>query len=155
MYFCLVTYVKKIKKLPLWNNTIVAIVPDHLGAYPDIADNYVLWRYQTPFIIIGGSVDKMERNVFGSQIDIAATLLGMLGIAHSEFVYSKDLLDESAPHFAYFTFPDAMGMVTDSNCIVYDNTSARIQYSSGKGTQMLLRKSQAYLQKLYDDLDKR
>ena len=153
--YCLGKFVEELKKLPLWNNTIVAIVPDHLGAYPDIADNYVLWRYQTPFIIIGGSVDKMECNVFGSQIDIAATLLGMLGIDHSEFVYSKDLLDDSAPHFAYFTFPDAMGMVTDSNCIVYDNTSARIQYSSGKGTQMLLRKSQAYLQKLYDDLDKR
>ena len=153
--YCLGKFVEELKKLPLWDNTIVAIVPDHLGAYPDIADNYVLWRYQTPFIIIGGSVDKMKCNVFGSQIDIAATLLGMLGIDHSEFVYSKDLLDESAPHFAYFTFPDAMGMVTDSNCIVYDNTSARIQYSSGKGTQMLLRKSQAYLQKLYDDLDKR
>jgi phosphoglycerol transferase MdoB-like AlkP superfamily enzyme len=153
--YCLGKFVEELKKLPLWDNTIVAIVPDHLGAYPDIADNYVLWRYQTPFIIIGGSVDKMECNVFGSQIDIAATLLGMLGIDHSEFVYSKDLLDESAPHFAYFTFPDAMGMVTDSNCIVYDNTSARIQYSSGKGTQMLLRKSQAYLQKLYDDLEKR
>ena len=153
--YCLGKFVEELKKLPLWDNTIVAIVPDHLGAYPDIADNYVLWRYQTPFIIIGGSVEKMKCNVFGSQIDIAATLLGMLGIDHSEFVYSKDLLDESAPHFAYFTFPDAMGMVTDSNCIVYDNTSARIQYSSGKGTQMLLRKSQAYLQKLYDDLEKR
>lgn len=152
---CLGKFVEELKKLPLWDNTIVAIVPDHLGAYPDIADNYVLWRYQTPFIIIGGSVEKSKCNVYGSQIDIAATLLGMLGIDHSEFVYSKDLLDELAPHFAYFTFPDAMGMVTDSSCIVYDNTSARIQYSSGKGTQKLLRKSQAYLQKLYDDLDKR
>lgn len=153
--YCLGKFVEELKKLPLWNNTIVAIVPDHLGAYPDIADNYVLWRYQTPFIIIGGSVEKAKFNVYGSQIDIAATLLGMLGIDHSEFVYSKDLLDDSAPHFAYFTFPDAMGMVTDSNCIIYDNTSARIQYSFGKETELLLKKSQAYLQKLYDDLDKR
>lgn len=153
--YCLGKFVEELKKLPLWNNTIVAIVPDHLGAYPDIADNYVLWRYQTPFIIIGGSVEKAKFNVYGSQIDIAATLLGMLGIDHSEFVYSKDLLDDSAPHFAYFTFPDAMGMVTDSNCIIYDNTSARVQYSFGKETELLLKKSQAYLQKLYDDLDKR
>ena len=153
--YCLGKFVEELKKLPLWNNTIVAIVPDHLGAYPDIADNYVLWRYQTPFIIIGGSVENAKFNVYGSQIDIAATLLGMLGIDHSEFVYSKDLLDDSAPHFAYFTFPDAMGMVTDSNCIIYDNTSARIQYSFGKETELLLKKSQAYLQKLYDDLDKR
>ena len=110
-------------------------------------------------IIHGGRPLKGRVKISGAKNAvlpiIAATLLGMLGIDHSEFVYSKDLLDESAPHFAYFTFPDAMGMVTDSNCIVYDNTSARIQYSSGKGTQMLLRKSQAYLQKLYDDLEKR
>ena len=86
--YCLGKFVEELRKLPLWNNTIVAIVPDHLGAYPAIADNYVLWRYKTPFIIIGGTVEKVECNVYGSQIDIAATLLGMLGIDHSEFVYS-------------------------------------------------------------------
>lgn len=94
-------------------------------------------------------------SVLGSQVDIPATLLGLLGYDHSEFFYSKDLLDVRVPRFAFFSFPDAMGMVTDSSAVVYDNTSEQIQLSIGKDADGLLRKAKAYLQKLYDDLDSR
>lgn len=152
---CLGRFVEALKALPCWQNTIVAIVADHLGAYPDPQDNYQLWRYQIPFVIMGGQITADSCKVTGSQIDIPATLLGMLGYDHSEFLYSKDMLDEQAPHFAFFSFPDAMGMVTDSSAVVYDNTSGRLQSSAGKDADSLLRKAQAYLQKLYDDLDRR
>ena len=134
---------------------MVVIVADHLGCFPDNADNYALWRYKSPFIILGGDIRPMQYTAYGSQIDIAATLLGLLNIDHSEFTYSKDLLDADAPHFAYFTFPDLMGMVTDSNSVVYDNTSERIYAAEGADTPRLLEKAKAYLQKLYDDIDKR
>ncbi len=91
----------------------------------------------------------------GSQIDIAATLLGMLGIDHSEFLYSKDVLDPCAPHFAFFAFPDAMGMVTEKSSVIYDNTLNQVQHQTGTDVDSVLMKAQAYLQKLYDDLDKR
>jgi phosphoglycerol transferase MdoB-like AlkP superfamily enzyme len=134
----------------------VAIVPDHLGAFPDYVDNYQLWRYKIPFVIFGSTIPKgVQCHAIGSQIDIPATLLGLLGIDHSDFLYSKDLFDDNAPHFAYFTFPDGMGMVTDSSAVVYDNTTDRVQNASGTSTNLLSRKAKAYLQKLYDDLDKR
>jgi phosphoglycerol transferase MdoB-like AlkP superfamily enzyme len=152
---CLGRFVEELKALPCWQNTLVAIVADHLGAYPDPQDNYQLWRYHIPFVIMGGPIMAERCQVIGSQIDIPATLLGLMGYDHSSFLYSKDLLDVQAPHFAFFSFPDAMGMVTDSSAVVYDNTSGRLQLSEGKDADSLLRKSQAYLQKLYDDLDKR
>jgi phosphoglycerol transferase MdoB-like AlkP superfamily enzyme len=152
---CLGRFVEELKALPCWQNTLVAIVADHLGAYPDPQDNYQLWRYHIPFVIMGGPIMAERCQVIGSQIDIPATLLGLMGYDHSSFLYSKDLLDVQAPHFAFFSFPDAMGMVTDSSAVVYDNTSGRSQLSEGKDADSLLRKSQAYLQKLYDDLDKR
>ncbi|MBR5689788.1 MAG: LTA synthase family protein, partial [Prevotella sp.] len=72
-----------------------------------------------------------------------------------DFIYSKDLFDHLAPHFAFFAFPDAMGMVTDSSSVIYDNTANRLYSSTGFAVDSLLLKSKVYLQKLYDDLDKR
>ena len=169
---CLGRFVDALKAMPCWENTLVAIVPDHLGAFPDEVDNYQLWRYRQPLVIIGGALRSiplcpppasasgdtysgpapMRLPVVGSQTDIAATLLAMIGIDHSEFTYSKDLLDPLAPHFAFFSFPDAIGLVTDSSSVVYDNTSATLQAEQGPHTDSLLLKAKAYLQKLYDDL---
>ena len=151
---CLGRFMDALKAMPCWENTLVVVVPDHLGAFPDEVDNYQLWRYGQPLVFTGGAMRHSGRcQVVGSQIDIAATLLAMLGIDHSEFIYSKDLLDPGAPHFAFFSFPDAMGLVTDSSSVVYDNTAGRIQSASGPGTDSLALKAKAFLQKLYDSLD--
>jgi hypothetical protein len=48
-----------------------------------------------------------------------------------------------------------MGIVTDSGRAIYDNTSGKIHKAEGADTDLLVKKSKAYLQKLYDDLDKR
>ncbi len=154
--YCLGQFVESLKELPCWQHTIVAIVPDHLGAYPENIDNYQLWRYRIPFVMFGGALPEgVFCNAIGSQIDIPATLLGLLGFDHSEFIYSKDLLDTESPHFAFFTFPDAMGMVTDSSSVIYDNTSNKVHQEVGPDTEILLKNAKAYLQKVYDDLDKR
>jgi phosphoglycerol transferase MdoB-like AlkP superfamily enzyme len=154
--YCLGQFIKQLKTLPCWGNILVAIVPDHLGAWPENADNYQLWRYHIPFVIVGGAIKAgTQCHVVGSQIDIAATLLGLAGIDHSGFTYSKDLLDANAPHFAFFSFPDAMGMVTDSSSIVFNNITGKVQSAEGNDTERLLTKAKAYLQKLYDDLDKK
>lgn len=158
---CLGRFVDRLKEMQCWQNTIVVILPDHLGAFPDKVDNYCLWRYRQPLLIVGGALQRMNVPVglparigtVGSQTDLAATLLALLGIEHTEFAYSKDLLDPQAPHFAFFSFPDAIGMVTDSSSVVYDNTSGKVQSQQGPETHMLLRRAKAYLQKLYDGLE--
>jgi len=153
---CLGDFVEELRKMPCWKNTLVVIVPDHLGAYPDQIDNYQPWRYEIPLIIMGGPIKQPQRiNTVGSQTDICATVLAMLGREHKEFTYSKDLLDNSAPHFAFFSFPDAMGMADADNYIYYDNTSKKPIVEKGKNPSALLPKAKAYLQKLYDDLGKR
>ena len=94
-------------------------------------------------------------NTVGSQTDICATVLAMLGREHKEFTYSKDLLDNNAPHFAFFSFPDAMGMADADNYMYYDNTSKKVIVEQGKNPSALLPNAKAYLQKLYDDLGKK
>ena len=153
---CLGKFIRELKALPCWKNTIVAIVPDHLGAYPESFDNYQQRRFLIPFLILGGPIESPRQyDIIGSQIDIPATLLGMMDIDHSDFLYSKDLLDPASPHFAYFTFMDAMGMVTDDSYIIYDNTADQRQKAGGQNAGLLEKQVKAYLQKLYDDIDKR
>lgn len=150
---CLGDFIGKLRRMPCWRNTLVVIVPDHLGAYPPEMDNYRLWRYELPLVMLGGMITEPRRiPVVGSQIDISATVLAMLGRPHDEFVYSKDLMDAAAPHYAFFTFPDAMGMVEGDSFMFYDNTSGQVVAAGGDQSEGLLPKAQAFLQKLYDDL---
>jgi hypothetical protein len=77
-----------------------------------------------------------------------------LGIGHDDFTFSKDMLDPTAPHFAFFTVPDAFGMVTSENTLIYDNRLNQVVVDEGlKGKN--LKAGKAYLQKLYDDIAKR
>ena len=146
---CLGDFINKMKTLPCWNNTMVVIVADHLGAYPEDIDNYKQWRYHIPLIILNSNIDA-DVNVIAGQIDLPATILNLLGYNHKEFLFSKNMLDPDAPHFAFFSFPDAMGMITDEGFTIYDNKSNQLQ-----GTPELENMSKAYLQKLYDYLSKR
>ena len=145
---CLGDFINKMRTLPCWSNTMVVIVADHLGAYPEDIDNYKQWRYHIPFIILNANMD-IDVNTIGGQIDIPATILSILGYNHHEFLFSKDMCDADAPHFAFFSFPDAMGMITDEGWMIYDNTSNQLQ-----GMPELEKMSKAYLQKIYDYLSK-
>lgn len=143
-------FVDSLKSLPSWNNTLLILVADHLGAYP-ASDNYALWRYQIPLIMLGGVVPEARTiHTIGMQVDIPATLLSLLRIDHSEFTFSKDMFDASAPHFAFFDSPDMMGMVTADNSVIYDNASGKVVLDEGTRKGLNLPRAKAYLQKIYD-----
>lgn len=152
---CVGAFVRELKKSPKWENTVVILVPDHLGAYPENIDNLTEARYKIPMILTGGAVNGGQRvATIGSQQDIAATLLSQLGIDHSQFHFSKDMMNPASPHFAFFSVPDAMGIADESGMVIYDNETGKTATSRGD-TTLLLSKVKAYLQHLYDDLAER
>lgn len=114
-------------------NTLVLLVADHVGAYKEHLDNFDRSRYQIPLIMTGGAIARpMNVKLIGSQHDIAATLLGQLGIPHKDFLFSKNMLSDATPKFAFFDVPDAFGMVSEENSIIYDNKSQKVVYDKGK-----------------------
>lgn len=153
---CLQAFINRYKKTPYWDNTLFVLVPDHAMQYPVDLDVFSSERYKIPLILYGEALAcrGVRVDVLGSQIDIAATLLGQLGLGHGEFAFSKDMLNPANPHFGFFTVPDAFGMVTDSGEVVFDNVSRKI-YSTTLPDTLALEQGKAFLQKLYDDLEER
>lgn len=153
---CIGSFVQEFKKTKLWDNTIIVLVADHTDPVEGEINNAMPERYHIPFVIIGGPVSKPRQiDVYGSQIDIIATLLHQFNIPSDEFIFSKNLLNDHSPHFAFYTFPNLFGMITDKSQVVYDCESDRVLFEDGESASDNLIKGKAFLQKLYDDIDRR
>ncbi len=152
---CLGKFINDLKHSGEWNNTIVILVADHAMRWPETRTNYDVERYRIPFILLGGALSgSFDIDAVGSQMDIAATLLAQMHIGHSQFRFSKNILDFASPHFAYFSAPDLFGIVTRRGNIVWDCASNELARQSGDTTG-LVDYGKALLQTLYDDIDAR
>lgn len=54
----------------------------------------------------------------------AATLLAQLGIAHGDFLFSRDLFDPARPKFGYWCFNNGFGVADAGGTTIFDCTSA-------------------------------
>jgi phosphoglycerol transferase MdoB-like AlkP superfamily enzyme len=151
---CLGVFLTELRKSPLWRNTLLVFVPDHAMRFPETIENTDPDRYKIPIIWAGGVV-KGPRKItrYGSQIDQAATLLYQLGIDHSAFAFSKNLLNPNSPEFGFFAFVDGFGFITPTKEVVYDHEQRKVVRGDEKS--MEFQKGKAFLQCLYDDLAKR
>lgn len=153
---CLGAFIDELKQTEYWKNSVVIMVPDHAAAYPAGIDNHSIERYQIPLLIAGGALRQpMKVDAYASQIDIAATLLSQLNLPHEEFMFSKNIVNPATPHFGYFTNGNLFGMVSADNQLVYDCDAGKVVYDEGTNKGENLKKGQAFLQTLYDDLSKR
>ncbi|HEY9542933.1 LTA synthase family protein [Prevotella sp.] len=147
---CVGKFIGRLKQTDRWKNSLVILVPDHQGCYPEDMENTDFARYEIPLIWVGGALAGPCRvDKIGSQNDIAATLLGQLGIDHGAFKFSKDLLAPATPSFAWFAVPDLLGMVTENGAVIYDNKLRKEVNKKGDSVRPL-RMGQAWLQSMYD-----
>ena len=155
---CLGAFIDSLKVSPAWDNLLVMILPDHCYAkYPETMQNHELAHFRIPMVWTGGAVKRPRIiSTIASQIDISATLLNQLGIDHDDFVFSKDIMDPKLPHFAFYSFSDGFGFVTDSCTYIQDNKRDGFALSDSHDPEgKAERWGKAYLQRLYDDLSER
>lgn len=151
---CLMDFVDDMRKQPRFDNTLIVIVPDHLGAWPKNLSDPIA-RHHVPLVFVGGALPVCNKVVTtpGSQIDIAATLLGMLGIDHSMFEFSKDLFDNGQPHYGIFTESSLIGLVTPMDTAIVNTDAGSVIKSTGQNPEKSVIQSRAYLQTLYDRIE--
>jgi len=152
---CLHVFINELKKSTDWNNTLVIISPDH-GHYEPVtgkrADDY-----RIPVLWLGGALKTkgivIEKTI--SQLDIAPTLAQQLGVNSNNFAFGKNLFDSTAKHWAFFTYNDGIGFITDSSRILFDNAGKKIVFEEGKAGKEQEQIAKALMQTLYADFLKR
>lgn len=151
---CLGVFLEAFRQSPLWNNTLLVFIPDHTMRYPSNTANANPDRYKIPMIWAGGAVQQAMRvDRYGSQIDLAATLLYQLGIDHSDFTFSKNVMNPANPEFGFFTFVDGFGFATPQREVVYDHAQNKVVHGDPASSEVA--NGKAFLQRVYDDLAKR
>lgn len=104
---------------PWFDNTIFILVGDH-GKLVGKADCEMPQSYNhVPFMIYGKSIEPKELFNFGGQVDIAPTVLGLLGMEYDQIGLGVDLLGEKRPCM-YFTADNMVGARNESHFYFYE-----------------------------------
>ena len=151
---CVGKMIDRLKASPAWKDLLVVLVADHGYPYPRTLTYNEPLRHRIPMIWTGGAVAR-PRVVedYAAQIDLAATLLAQLGVAHDDFDYSKDIFAPTPPRkFAYYTFNDGFGVVDASGEAVWDATAGRAVTATNPE---LLDVGRTMLQTTYTDIGRR
>lgn len=154
---CLGDFIDKLKKLPLWNNTLVVLVSDHGFRYPASVKEHDPKRYHIPMLWLGGAI-KEPRVIanYGNQTDLAATLLYQLDLPHKEFTFSNNMVDSLQPAYAFYSYNNGFGFIDTTGVSVYDCESEKpLIIKPEAGNEIRLNNGKALLQTLYDDLGSR
>ena len=160
---CLGEFVERMRKTPLWDNLLIVCIPDHGYEYPKGISHEE--HHRNSMLWIGGAVKEHKVvDTIMNQSDMAATLLGALGIDHSDYQFSRDILSSDYTYpYAFFTFKEGIGFADSTGYSVYDIISNRqwedhsaVGVKDKKAaTSTRIRKAKALLQTFYDDFGNR
>ena len=139
-----------------WKNALIIMVADHCARIYSDMPNYKQNVFKIPMLWVGGAISKTGLRVrkLGSQVDIPTTVLDQLGIKGS-FPFGKDLFSDQSKSFAFYTYNEGFGFITDSSAVSLDLKSKTLVLSEGKDPASAEKKGKAYLQVLFNDYLKR
>lgn len=153
---CLGAFVDRLRVSGRWARTLVVIVPDHWGAYPQ--ETEPMARHHVPLVMTGGALRGLPGRIGvpGSQSAIAPTVLTMLGLDFSMFPHARNLLSYSSEgQYAWFTEPEwyALMLPGEEGATVVEVSESG--HPAKKQDDAALRRARAFVQTIYDDLNSR
>lgn len=154
---CLGKFVDRLKQTPAWKDLLVICLPDHGFYYPREGSNAMPRFYHIPLLWLGGAVKQpMQVDKIMNQTDLAATLLGQLGLEHTAFTFSRNVLGSDYKYpFAFYSFNNGFSFRDSTGVTVFDNNSGSILFDKPEADESRLDKGKAILQTVYDDLGNR
>ena len=153
---CVGNFIEGLRKTDLWDHTLVVMLPDHGIVYNGLNESNPLLNH-IPMIWVGGAVKEARQiDLVCNQTDLAATLLGRLGLNHDDYTFSRDVLSATYLHpFAIHTYDDGYTMIDSTSYVNYDFISDREVTSYGANKDLLMQRAKAILQAATKDLKER
>lgn len=154
---CIGRFIDRLRRTPLWQNTLVVILPDHGIGYPAGLSPADPRRAHIPLIWTGGAI-RGPRVIdrLCNQTDLPATLLGQLGLPHSGFHMSRDVMSTtytrpSAVHtwsegiwYRDTTGVSVLNIITQPQRVIDEQPAPSAERRAA---------ANAFLQTAYDELD--
>lgn len=160
---CIGVFVDRLRRSNAWDNMLVILVADHGIAYPEGITEADPTKHHIPLLMIGGVIRQPGVvSKYCTQSDLAATLLGMLQLPHSQFRFSRDILSPRYRNsYAVHTYPGGAEYIDSTGATVLDLASmtpitsvSRTPASARQDSVLRIQKIKAYLQIAIHDLDR-
>jgi len=153
------SFLQSAKEKSWWDNTLIIVTADHGHAYPGKREEMNKERFSIPLIWLGGALkDEYKGKRFskvGSQTDIVNTLLNQVSSYDSTFRFSRDLLAESTPSFAVFTYNNGYGFVSKQADFIWDFDFKRYVVRPSGADQQSEETGRFFMQVLFNDYNAR
>jgi phosphoglycerol transferase MdoB-like AlkP superfamily enzyme len=148
-------FIRKAKTQAWWKNTLVIITADHGHRFPNPNELKEKERFKIPMLWLGGAINATDTIIksYGNQTDLANTLLNQLNAGDAEFSFSKNILSRNTNSFAVYVFNNGYGYVSKTSENIYDFDLQN--YLKQDGDEKELAKGKVYIQKLFDDYNKK
>lgn len=159
---CIGLFLDSLRSMPLWDNLLVVLVPDHGFCYPQQGSRHAPHVHHIPLIWTGGAIKEPQRvSRLMNQADIAATLFSQMGIDYSDFRFSRDIFSHRGRDFAFYSFINGFCMIDSTGVTIYDENAHKVVFSQDVDSETMSQSSnadrielgKALLQTLYEDLD--
>ncbi|MET4106066.1 LTA synthase family protein [Hymenobacter sp. UYP22] len=152
-------FLAQARRQPWWANTLVVLVADHGHPQPGDTPNHAPAKFRVPLLLTGGALRPATAgrsiSTYGSQTDVAATLLRQLQLPATDFRWSRDLLAPApagwAGSVAFYCFTDGFGVASPAGTVTYDNVARQVIERDAGVPDAQLRFGQAYEQLSFSD----
>lgn len=150
---CVGDFIDSLRLSAYWNNCLVVITGDHGYPYPESVRNYDPRRYHVPVLLTGGALARHGKvETLCSQTDIVPTLLAAMGLDHSAYLFGKDIFACRNEQWAFYSFNDGWGLLTDDGATVYDKRQEKLIIQTDTAS-VRERQGKALVQCIYEEID--
>jgi len=139
--------------------TLFVLVSDHSHDSPMNWNFSDAKHFHIPLLMLGGAIKNEFRgkaiNQVCSQNDIVSTVLHQVNNLAKDYNWSKNLFNPNTKQFAYYSFTEGGGFVTDSAQFNFNKTSGISFYNSMQKNETdsikMKNNMQSYLQTLFEE----